>query len=245
MAKVAVVTGGGRGIGAAVSRMLAEHGYDIAINYRANAQAAAAVVGDIERRGGRAVAVQGDVASEQDVLKLFDEAESKLGRISALVNNAGILNPMMRFEGMQVDRLNRIFSVNVIGTMLCAREAVRRMSTATGGSGGAIVNLSSVAATTGGPGEATDYAATKGAIDSFTHGLGLEVARQGIRVNAVRPGLIDTEIHQSAERTQRMVQIIPPGRVGTADEVAAAVVWLLSDAASYVNGSLLDVTGGR
>ncbi|MDQ3558639.1 MAG: SDR family oxidoreductase, partial [Pseudomonadota bacterium] len=211
-------------------------------------EAAERLVTEIEAGGGEALAVQGDVANEDDVLRLFRETEERFGRPSGLVNNAGIIQPQMRFEAMTAERFRRIVDVNLIGTLLCAREAVRRMSTANGGSGGVIVNLSSVAARLGAPGEYVDYAASKGAVDSFTIGLAREVAAEGIRVNAVRPGLIETDIHASGGdpgRIDRLRSSIPIGREGRPEEVAEAIVWLLSDAASYVNGAILEVTGGR
>ena len=218
------------------------------VNYAENSDAAEAVVAAIRHAGGRAVAVPGDVASESDVLNLFAAAEQQFGPVGALVNNAGVLQRQSRLRDMTAERIERILAVNVLGTLLCSREAVRRMSTLQGGSGGAIVNLSSVAARLGAPGEYIDYAASKGAVDAFTIGLAREVASEGIRVNAVRPGIIATDIHASGGdpgRPERLRSSIPIGREGSAEEVAEAIVWLLSDAASYVSGTILEVTGGR
>ncbi len=248
MRKVVIVTGGSRGIGAAAARLIAAGGAAVVVNYAQAREAAERLVTEIEASGGEALAVQGDVANEDDVLRLFRETEERFGRPSGLVNNAGIIQPQMRFEAMTAERFRRIVDVNLIGTLLCAREAVRRMSTANGGSGGVIVNLSSVAARLGAPGEYVDYAASKGAVDSFTIGLAREVAAEGIRVNAVRPGLIETDIHASGGdpgRIDRLRSSIPIGREGRPKEVAEAIVWLLSDAASYVTGAILEVTGGR
>lgn len=245
---VMIVTGGSRGIGAAIARQAAARGYDVCISYVNNRSAADAVVEDIVSAGGRAIAVPCDVASEPDILRLFDTADRELGTVTALVNNAGVLERHMRVEDMDAGRLLRILNTNVIGSFLCAREAVRRMSTRHGGTGGAIVNLSSVAAKLGAPEEYVDYAASKGAIDSFTIGLAKEVAADGIRVNAVRPGVIYTDIHASGGepgRVDRIASVVPMKRGGHAEEVAAAVLWLLSDEASYVTGSFIDVTGGR
>lgn len=248
MKKVMVVTGGGRGIGAATARLGAASGYAVCVNYRHNETAALAVVEEIVRGGGKAIAVAGDVGNETDVVRLFEQVDQQLGPVTALVNNAGILETQMRVEKMDAARLGRVLTVNVIGSFLCAREAVRRMSTRHGGQGGAIVNVSSIAARLGAPNEYVDYAAAKGAIDSFTIGLASEVAAEGIRVNAVRPGVINTEIHASGGepgRVERVRNSVPMQRGGEAEEVARAIVWLLSDAASYSTGALLDVTGGR
>lgn len=248
MDKVLLVTGGGRGIGAATARQAAQAGWAVAVNYAANALAADEVVRAIRAAGGRALAVQGDVADEAQVLRMFETVDAKLGRLTGLVNNAGVVDVTARLDEMSVARWRRMFDINVIGSMLCAREAVRRMSTRHGGSGGAIVNLSSAASRLGSPGQYLDYAAAKGAIDAFTIGLAKEVAIEGIRVNAVRPGLIETEIHASGglpDRVRDLSPQVPMQRGGTADEVAQAIVWLLSDAASYTTMSLLDVSGGR
>ena len=246
--RVAVVTGGSRGIGAATARLAASRGYAVCLNYRANAGAADAVVASIRDAGGTAAAVQGDVGVEADVVRLFAACDRALGRVTALVNNAGVLETQMRVEAMDAGRLQRVLTANVIGSFLCAREAVRRMSTRHGGAGGAIVNVSSGASRLGSPGEYVDYAASKGAIDSFTVGLAQEVAEEGIRVNAVRPGVIYTEIHASGgepDRVDRVKAFVPMRRGGTADEVAHAILWLLSDQASYTTGAVIDVTGGR
>ncbi len=250
MNKVLLITGGSRGIGAATAHLAAAQGYAIAVNYSHNASAAEAVVRAIQAQGGKAkaIAVQADVADEAQVMAMFATVDAQLGRVTALVNSAGVVDVAARVDAMDVARWRRLLDINVIGTMLCAREAVRRMSTRHGGVGGAIVNLSSVAAVLGAPGQYVDYAASKGAIDSFTVGLGREVAAEGIRVNAVRPGVIDTDIHASGgqpERAQQLAPTIPMRRPGTAEEVAQAIVWLLSDAASYTTGSVVDVGGGR
>ena len=248
MDNVLLITGASRGIGAATARLAAQGGWDVAVNYTANALAADEVVRAIRATGGRAIAVQADVADEAQVLRMFETVDAKLGRLTGLVNNAGVVDVTARLDEMSVARWRRMFDINVIGSMLCAREAVRRMSTRHGGSGGAIVNLSSAASRLGSPGQYLDYAAAKGAIDAFTIGLAKEVAIEGIRVNAVRPGLIHTEIHASGGepgRVERLQGQVPMKRGGTADEVANAVMWLLSDASSYTTGSVLDVTGGR
>jgi len=248
MSKVLLVTGGSRGIGAATALLAAQQGYAVAVNYTANSLAADEVVRQIRAGGGQAVAVQADVADEAQVLGMFAKIDAKLGRLSALVNNAGVVDVTARVEDMSVARWKRMFDINVIGTMLCAREAVRRMSNRHGGEGGAIVNVSSAAARLGSPGQYVDYAAAKGAVDAFTIGLAKEVAAEGIRVNAVRPGLIETDIHASGglpDRVRDLAHQVPMQRGGSAEEVAQAIVWLLSDAASYTTMSLLDVSGGR
>ncbi len=243
-----IVTGGSRGIGAAIARAAAHAGYAVAVNHAASPDAAAEVVEGIRADGGRAVAIAADVAEEADVRRLFDEAERALGPIRALVNNAGVGGRLTRLEDLAADALWRVLAVNVGGTILCAREAVRRMSTRRGGSGGAIVNLSSLAARLGGAGDWVHYAASKGAVDTFTRGLAREVAAEGIRVNAVAPGLIETEMHAAAgapDRAARLASGIPMQRAGTPAEVAEAVLWLLSGAATYVTGTILEVGGGR
>ncbi len=248
MGKVVLITGGSRGIGAATARLAAARGYAVCISYRSDRQAAEAVAAGIIAAGGKALAVRADVGVEADVMELFGQAEAALGPLGALVNNAGILERQARLEEMDAARLLRVFATNVIGSFLCAREAVRRMSTKNGGSGGAIVNLSSRAARLGAPGEYIDYAASKGAIDTFTVGLAKEVAAEGIRVNAVSPGIIYTDIHASGgepQRVERLKDSIPMRRGGTPEEVARAILWLLSDEASYSTGSCIDVSGGR
>ncbi len=248
MEQILLVTGGSRGIGAATALLAARAGWAVAVNYTANPAAADAVVRQIRDAGGKAVSVQADVAHEDQVLAMFEKVDAQLGRLTGLVNNAGVVDVTARVEEMSVTRLKRMFEINVIGSMVCAREAVRRMSTRHGGAGGSIVNLSSAAARLGAPGQYVDYAAAKGAIDAFTIGLAKEVAAEAIRVNAVRPGLIDTEIHASGGlpgRVAQLAHLVPMQRGGTADEVAQAIVWLLSSAASYTTMSLLDVSGGR
>ncbi|MCA1322851.1 SDR family oxidoreductase [Herbaspirillum sp. alder98] len=246
--KVILVTGGSRGIGAATARLAAQRGYAVAVNYVSNRAAADAVVADIVQGGGRAIAVAGDVSKEDDIVQLFATVDRELGPLTALVNNAGILEHQSRLDEMTTERINRVLIANITGSLLCAREAVRRMSTRHGGRGGAIVNLSSMAAKLGGPGEYVDYAASKGAIDAFTIGLAKEVAAEGIRVNAVRPGLIYTDIHASggeAGRVDRLKDAVPMKRGGTAEEVANAILWLVSDESSYATGTFIDVSGGR
>jgi NAD(P)-dependent dehydrogenase (short-subunit alcohol dehydrogenase family) len=243
-----LVTGGSRGIGAACVRLLARDGYDVAINYARSADAADKLAAEVNGLGRQGVAIKADVGSEADVTGMFNRIDEELPPLAGLVNNAGILFEKSRLEGLAADRINETLRVNVTGSFLCAREAVRRMSTAHGGNGGVIVNLSSAAARIGSPNEFIDYAASKGAIDAMTLGLSKEVAGNGIRVNAVRPGLIHTDIHASSgqpDRVERLQGQVPMGRGGSAEEVAESVVWLLSPAASYVNGVLLDVTGGR
>lgn len=245
---VMIVTGGGRGIGAATARLAAERGYAICLNYLRDATAAGGVVEAITKAGGKAIAVAGDVAREADVARLFDTAQAKLGAITALVNNAGILGRQCRLDEMIAERMERVFATNIMGAFLCAREAVRRMSRRHGGSGGGIVNVSSMASKFGSPGEYIDYAASKGAIDSFTIGLAREVADEGIRVNAVRPGVIHTDIHASGGepgRVERVKSAVPMQRGGRPEEVARAILWLLSDEASYSTGTFIDVSGGR
>jgi NAD(P)-dependent dehydrogenase (short-subunit alcohol dehydrogenase family) len=246
--RILLVTGGGRGIGAETARLAAERDYAVVVNYRANAAAARAVVDAIVAAGGRATALQADVRSEPDVVGLFAAIDAALGPVTALVNNAGILERQTRVEAIDAARLARVFATNVTGAFLCAREAVRRMSTARGGRGGAIVNVSSRAAVLGAPGEYVDYAASKAALDALTVGLAREVAAEGVRVNGVRAGIIDTEIHASGGepgRADRLGPTLPMQRAGQAIEVARAILWLLSDEASYTTGSFVDVAGGR
>lgn len=248
MAQVMLVTGGSRGIGAATAERAAGAGHDVAVNYTSNAEAAARVVAACEAAGSRAIAVRADVSDEADVVAMFDATERELGPVDCLVNNAGILHTQMRFDEMTVERWREVLDVNVVGAFLCAREAVRRMSTKHGGRGGSIVNVSSAAAYIGSPNEYVDYAATKAAIDTMTIGLGKETAAEGIRVNAVRPGMIHTEIHASGgepDRVDRIAPSIPMQRGGDADEVAATILWLASDEASYITGTLVNCAGGR
>lgn len=248
MSGVMIVTGGSRGIGAATARLAAGRGYAVCVNYRKNRDAAGRVVADCRRAGARAIAAQADVAIEADVVRLFEAVDRELGRVTALVNNAGILESQMRVEDMDGGRLARVFAVNVTGSFLGCREAVRRMSTKRGGAGGSIVNVSSAAARVGSPGEYVDYAAAKGAIDTLTVGLSKEVAEEGIRVNAVRPGFIYTDIHASGGdpgRVDRVKAFVPMKRGGQPEEVAAAILWLLSDEASYATGTFIDLAGGR
>jgi len=248
MKKIVVVTGGSRGIGAATARLAAARGYAVCVNYLQNQAAATAVVDAIRAGGGQAIAVAADVAVEADVVRLFATVDAELGTLAALVNNAGVLERQMRVDEMDAARLNRILTANVTSAFLCAKEAIRRMSTAYGGRGGAIVNLSSAAARLGAPGEYVDYAASKGAIDTFTLGLAREVAAEGIRVNAVRPGVIYTDIHARGGepgRVDRIRDSVPMKRGGHPDEVANAILWLLAHEASYTTGAFIDVTGGR
>jgi len=248
MSGVILITGGGRGIGAATARLAARRGYGVCLNYLRNRSTAESVVAAIHEGGGKAIAVAADVSSEPEVMRLFDTCDQELGPLTALVNNAAILELQMRVDQMDVARLQRVFSTNIVGPFLCAREAVRRMSTKHGGKGGAIVNVSSGASVLGSPGEYVDYAASKGALDTLTIGLAREVATEGIRVNAVRAGHIHTDLHASGgepNRIERVKSQVPMGRGGQPDEVAAAILWLLSDDASYTTGALLDVAGGK
>ena len=243
-----LVTGGSRGIGASVARIAAGRGWRVAVNYAENEAAAEALVSEIRDASGEAIAIRGDVGVEADVVRLFEAVDRAYGPLDALVNNAGVVARKGRVEDMDAARLERMMRVNVIGSFLCAREAVRRMSTRRGGRGGGIVNVSSVASLLGSAGEYVDYAASKGAIDSFTVGLAREVAEEGIRVNAVRPGIIATEIHASGgqpDRIERVRPLVPMKREGRPEEVASAILWLLSDEASYTTGAIIDVSGGR
>lgn len=246
--RILIVTGGGRGIGACTARLAASRGYAVCINYLKDRDAAEGVVRDIEAAGGRAIAVQADIGVEAEVVRLFEQVDEKLGRLDALVNNAARMERQMRLEEMDGGRVQRLFAANAIGTILCAREAVRRMSRRNGGAGGCIVNVSSGAARYGSPGEYVDYAATKGAVETFTVGLAKEVAAEGIRVNGVRPGFIYTEMHADGgerNRVDRLKSMVPMQRGGQPEEVAAAILWLLSAEASYVSGTSIDVAGGR
>jgi NAD(P)-dependent dehydrogenase (short-subunit alcohol dehydrogenase family) len=248
MKKVVLITGAGRGIGAATARLAARRGYAVCLNYRENREAAESVVHEITAAGGTAIAVPANVGVESDVKRMFETCDRDLGTLSGLVNNAGIIERQMRLETMDAARLQHIFTINVVGAFLCAREAVRRMSQKHGGAGGAIVNVSSAAARLGAPDEYIDYAASKGAVDTMTIGLAREVANEGIRVNAVRPGLIYTDIHASGGdpgRVERLKGFLPMKRGGHADEVAQAILWLLSDEASYTTGAFIEVSGGR
>lgn len=243
-----LVTGGSRGIGAAVVRLLAQRGFDVAVNWQRDGEAAEAVAQEARAAGARAIAVQADVADEAQVLAMYARIDAEMPPLAGLVNNAGVVDVAARLDEMSVERWQRMFGINVIGSFLCAREAVRRMSTRHGGRGGAIVNLSSAAARLGSPGIYIDYAASKGAIDTFTLGLARELASEGVRVNAVRPGIIDTDIHASGGhegRVREQAATLPMQRTGSAEEVAHAIVWLLGDEASYTTGALLDVSGGR
>jgi NAD(P)-dependent dehydrogenase (short-subunit alcohol dehydrogenase family) len=245
--RVAIITGGSRGIGRATAIAAAARGFRICVGYASNEAAARQVVAAIEAKNGKAIAVKCDVSRESDILALFKAAD-EFGTLGALINNAGIVGRTSRVDEMSAERISQMMAVNVTGSILCAREAVKRMSTRHGGKGGVIVNLSSVAAKLGSPNTYVDYAASKGAIDSFTIGLGHEVASEGIRVAAIRPGLIDTDIHASGgepDRAHKLSHMVPMKRVGTADEIANAIVWLMSDEASYVTSAILDVSGGR
>lgn len=248
MTSIALITGASRGIGAATALLAARQGWDVAVNYSANEGAAREVVQAVQALGRRAIAVQADVADEAQVLAMFARVDAELGRISALVNNAGVVDRAQRLQDMDLARWRRMFDINVIGSFICAREAVRRMSTAEGGAGGSIVNVSSRSACLGAANQYVDYAAAKSAIDTMTLGLSHEVASQGIRVNAVRPGLIETDIHASGGQPDRIARLapgVPMGRGGTADEVAEAICWLMSDKSSYSTGAIIDVSGGR
>ena len=248
MSRVMLITGASRGIGAATARLAAQQGYALCLNYHQRADAANAVLEQVRGLGVTAIAVKADVADEAQVLHMFDVIDREFGRLDVLVNNAGMLEQQMRLEQMDAARWSRVLGANVIGSFLCAREAIKRMSTRHGGKGGAIVNLSSVAARLGAPGEYIDYAAAKGAIDSMTLGLAKEVASEGIRVNAVRPGVIHTDIHAAGgepDRVERVKASVPMGRGGQAEEIAEAILWLASEQASYTSGALLDVAGGR
>jgi NAD(P)-dependent dehydrogenase (short-subunit alcohol dehydrogenase family) len=246
--RILLVTGGSRGIGAAAAVLAARAGWDVAINYTRDATAAEAVAAEVRALGRRAMVVQADVADEAQVLAMFAAVDASLGRVTGLVNNAGIVDLPARVDEMSLQRLQRMWAVNITGSFVCAREALKRMSRRHGGPGGAIVNLSSAAARLGSPNQYVDYAASKGAIDTFTLGLAREVAAEGVRVNGVRPGIIDTDIHASGgqpDRAAQMAPSVPLQRAGTSEEVAAAIVWLLSDEASYATGTTIDVTGGR
>ena len=248
MSEVLIVTGGSRGIGAATALLGAKRGYKVAVNYNKNSASADSVVKEIERGGGQAIAVQADVGNEADVVRLFETVDKELGRVTALFNNAGIVLRLRPITEYTADALNDLWRINMTSQFLCAREAVKRMSTTSGGKGGTIVNMSSIAALLGGPGGQVAYAASKGAVDVFTHGLSIDLAPQGIRINAVRPGLIDTDIHDDMgvkDRFKTISPTVPMGRGGTASEVAETVLWLMSPQASYVTGALVNVSGGR
>ena len=248
MAKTLLITGSSRGIGAATALLAAERGYNLCINYRSNERAAQEVLRKVLDLGISAIMVQADIAKEEEVIRLFKTVDEGLGRLDGLVNNAGTLVPARRVDEMTAERLSKVFQTNVVGSFLCAREAIKRMSTRYGGKGGAIVNVSSAASRTGSAGVYVDYAASKGALDTFSYGLAQELAQEGIRVNAVRPGFIDTEIHSLSElpgRAEQVAQSVPMRRNGAAEEVATAILWLLSEEASYTSGAWLDVAGAR
>lgn len=248
MSNILLVTGASRGIGAATARLAADQGYDVCVNYARKKDEAEAVADYVRAQGQRAITVQGDVSKEEDVLRVFQTADAELGRLSAFFNNAGVVDVITRLEDMSQASVERMMSINITGSFLCAREAVRRMSTKHGGPGGAIVNMSSAAARLGGPNGLLHYAASKGAIDTFTRGLAEEVGGEGIRVNAIRPGIIETDIHDDMGVTGRVEQLgptVPLGRSGSPEEVAEVVMWLLSDSASYCTGTIVDVSGGR
>jgi NAD(P)-dependent dehydrogenase (short-subunit alcohol dehydrogenase family) len=248
VSKIVLITGGSRGIGRAAAVLCGARGWSVGVNYASNREAADRTVADTIKAGGRAIAVQGDVAREADVIAMFDATAKAFGRLDGLVNNAGIVAPLSPLVDISLDRMKRVFDTNMLGAYLCAREAARRLSRSRGGSGGAIVNVSSVAARLGAPQEYIDYAGSKAALEAMTVGLSKELGPEGVRVNAVRPGLIETEIHGTSgkpDRATRLGATTPLGRAGTAEEVGEAIVWLLSDAASYVNGAILDVTAGR
>ncbi len=246
--RVLLITGGSRGIGAATAVLAAKHGYRVGVNYCENKDAALRIVSDIEQSGGMAVALKCDISEENQVVEMFDQLDETLGQVTALVNSAGILAPLTRVENVDAERIRRIFDVNVVGSFICAREAIKRMLKENGGMGGSIVNITSGAARLGAANDYVDYAASKAAIDTFTIGLAKEVAEQGIRVNAVRAGFIDTDMHKSVGGPKRFEQLkhtIPMARVGQPEEIAESIIWLLSDKASYCTGTILDVTGGR
>jgi len=248
MSGVAIITGSGRGIGAATAKLAAARGYAVCVNYLKNEQSADAVVAEIRAGGGRAIMVRADTANENEVIQLFERVDLELGPLTALVNNAGITGRAGRLTSFDAAAIRRVLEVNVTGTIFCSQQAVRRMSTRNGGAGGAIVNVSSLAATLGGADRWIPYAAAKGAINSFTIGLAKEVAAEGIRVNAISPGLIDTEIHAEAglgDRLQKAIPLVPMGRLGTAEECAEAILWLMSGEAAYMTGGILPLSGGR
>lgn len=243
-----LITGGSRGIGRAVAIMAGRRGWSVGVNYAGNEKAALETVQAIQKAGGRGIAIKGDVAVEADVIAMFDTSEQAFGKLDALVNNAGIVGPKQPFADYSLERMKRIFDINVLGAYLCAREAARRMAKSRGGNGGSIVNISSIASRLGAAGEYVDYAGSKGAVDTMTMGLARELAQDGIRVNAIRPGLIDTEIHASGgqpDRATRLGTTTPMGRAGTADEVAEAAIWLIENESDYLTASLIDVAGGR